>query len=63
MQFVRRSAAAKSKLLAQERIIEQFHKGAADDQVLFDLSLLAPGNGAAPGDDVLRRDHSSISGR
>jgi hypothetical protein len=57
------AATAKSKLLAQEWIVKQFHESAADDQILLDLSLFGPRNGAVPGDDVLRRDHSSISGR
>lgn len=36
--------------------------GSRHDEVLLDLSLLDPGDGASPGDDVHRRDHLSSCG-
>lgn len=52
-----RGPATKPQFPAQERIVEQRDDRKGDDQVLFDLPRLRPGDRPAPGDDVERRDH------
>ena len=59
---IQRRSTAKPQLVAQYRVREDLDQGAADDEILLDLPLVGPGNDIAPGDDVLRRDHSSGSG-
>src|SRR5690606_8804474 len=62
MQLVERRAAPKAQFAPQERIGEYSDKRAADDEVLLDLPLAYPRCDAAPGGDIVLRDHSSISG-
>lgn len=59
---IQRRSTVKPQLVAQHRVREDLDQGAACDEILLDLPLVGPGNDIAPGDDILRRDHSSGSG-
>ena len=59
VQLVERRPATNPYCGVQHVVGEYLHQSTADDEVLFDLSLIGPGNDVAPGDDILRRDHAS----
>lgn len=62
MQLVESGPAAKAQFLLQHFVREDGHNRPAYDEDLFDLPLIGPRDYIAPSNDVLRRDHSSISG-
>src|SRR3546814_9764302 len=63
VQLVQRRSTPEPQLISKKRIAEQFDERAADEEVLLDLPLFRPRCHLRPGDDIHRRDHSSISGR
>jgi hypothetical protein len=62
VQLVERGAAPETQLRAEEIVAEYLDQSTRHDEVLLDLSLLDPWDGASPGVEVHRRNHSSSCG-
>ena len=62
VQFVEGCAAAKPQGFAQEGVGEYRDHRPADNQILFDLTLIGPRRDIAPRDNILSWYHSSASG-
>ena len=61
VELVERRAAPESQRPGEHRIGEHRDQGAADDQILLDLEVLAPRRALPPVGDVVPRDHASGS--
>lgn len=54
MEFEKRRASPEGQVVCKIGMAEDLHKGAADDQVLFHLIIMGPGDSPLPfGDEVL----------
>lgn len=61
MHLVKHGSAAHGDLLLQERVAEDQHHGAGQEQILLDLRIACPWRMRAPADDLRARDHALTS--
>ena len=61
MELVQGRATAEGESVVQEAIGENLDQRTADDEILFDLNVLRPGRPRAPLQNVVARNHKSIS--
>ena len=61
MKLVQRRAAAEGERVVQEGIGGNLDEGPADDEILFALNVLRPRRLGAPLQNVIPRNHGSIS--
>ena len=61
MKLIERGTAAKRERVMQDRVRKDRDKGAADDQILFDLNVLRPRRLLPPFEDMVPRNHRSTS--
>jgi len=61
MELEKRCSASKGKVFLKIRMIKDFYKGTADNQILFNLTIMGPRGGLLPLGDKVIGDQMSAS--